>query len=65
MVFPEFNFRYCESFPGTVDTHGCLSSIYDPEVSKAAMHYCDASMTLLIGSQTSLGTLRAIADVVE
>lgn len=28
------------------------------EVAKVAMHYCDKSMSLLLGSQMSLGTLR-------
>ena len=54
-----------QSFPGNLNEDGCLNSSNDPEVSKAAMHYCDASMSLLIGSQTSLGTLRAIVDVVN
>ena len=59
-----FLLAICGSFPGTL-TDGCLSSTNDPEVSKAAMHYCDASMSLLIGSKTSLGTLHAIVDDVE
>lgn len=29
------------------------------------MHYCDASMELLVGKQTSLGTLKAVADLVN
>jgi hypothetical protein len=43
---------------------GCLSSYLDQEVSKTAMHYCDLSMSLLLGSTTSLGSLRAIKDEV-
>jgi hypothetical protein len=43
---------------------GCLSSYLDQEVSKTAMHYCDMSMSLLLGSTTSLGSLRAIKDEV-
>jgi hypothetical protein len=42
----------------------CLSSALDQEVSKTAMHYCDMSMSLLLGSTTSLGSLRAIKDEV-
>jgi hypothetical protein len=40
------------------------SSRSDQEVSKTAMHYCDMSMSLLLGSTTSLGSLRAIKDKV-
>jgi hypothetical protein len=46
------------------DPGGCLSSALDQEVSKTAMHYCDLSMSLLLGSTTSLGSLRAIKDEV-
>jgi hypothetical protein len=35
-----------------------------PEIDKTAMNRCDESMALLVGSQTSLGTLKAIADLV-
>jgi hypothetical protein len=35
-----------------------------PEIAKTAMNRCDESMALLVGSQTSLGTLKAIADLV-
>lgn len=52
-----------QSFPGVV-RGGCLSSALDREVSKTAMHYCDKSMSLLLGSTTSLGSLRAIKDEV-
>jgi hypothetical protein len=52
-----------QSFPGVVGG-GCLSSALDQEVSKTAMHYCDMSMSLLLGSTTSLGSLRAIKDEV-
>lgn len=53
-----------QSFPGTL-VGDCLSSTSDLEVSKAAMHYCDESMSLLVGYQTSLGTLKSINDDIE
>ena len=43
----------------------CVALAKNKELAKAAMHQCDKSMSLLVGSQTSLGTLRAITDVVE
>jgi hypothetical protein len=36
-----------------------------PDIAKTAMNRCDESMALLVGSQTSLGTLKAIADLVK
>jgi hypothetical protein len=50
------------------DTCGKAILEYDlclkPEIAKTAMNRCDESMALLVGSQTSLGTLKAIADLV-
>jgi hypothetical protein len=46
------------------DPGGCFSSVLDQEVSKTAMHFCDKSMSLILGSTTSLGSLRAIKDEV-
>ena len=67
-VLPPYNYALNSGFPGgmvTVNGESCLSSALDPQLAKAAMHHCDTSMSLLLGSQTSLGTLRAIADDVE
>jgi hypothetical protein len=51
------------------DTCGKAILEYDlclkPEIAKTAMNRCDESMALLVGSQTSLGTLKAIADLVK
>jgi hypothetical protein len=48
----------------SIESTTCLPSINDPEIAKTAMNRCDESMALLVGSQTSLGTLKAIADLV-
>lgn len=42
----------------------CLSSTQDVNIAKRAMHYCDKSMSDLLGSQTSLGTFLAISALV-
>eukprot|EP00956_Cyclotella_meneghiniana_P046051 scaffold396893_cov129-Cyclotella_meneghiniana.AAC.1 len=56
-------------FPGTVDTcddgEECLSSVHDGDLAKEAMHICDESMSFLVGSQLSVGTLKSIADSLE
>ncbi len=59
-----YNYALLPGFPGGVE-NGCLSSASDRGLAKAAMHQCDKSMSLLVGRQMSLGTLRAIADLVE
>ena len=59
-----YDYALTPGFPGAVQG-GCLSSTNDPELAKSAMHHCDESMSLLVGPQTSLGALRAIADLVE
>jgi len=55
-------------FPGTTDTcegQECLSSTKDRDLAKEAMRICDESMSFLVGSQLSVGTLKAIADAIE
>ena len=44
-------------------THFCLDSRDDKGLAKSAMYSCDESMSLLLGSTTSVGTLRAIANL--
>lgn len=47
-------------FPGTTDTcdgQECLSSAQDRDLAKEAMRICDESMSFLVGSQLSVGTL--------
>jgi hypothetical protein len=63
-VDPPYDYALVPGFPGS-DSTGCLSSRNEPELAKAAMHFCDISMELLTGKQTSLGTLKAIADLVN
>jgi hypothetical protein len=36
----------------------------DKQLAKSVMHSCDRSMSLLVGSTTSVGTLQAIANAV-
>ena len=55
-------------FPGAKDTcdgKECLSSTHDPYLAKDAMRICDESMSFLVGTQLSVGTLKAIADSIE
>ena len=44
---------------------GCLSSTEDRYLAKQAMRICDESMSFLVGSQLSVGTLRSIADSIQ
>lgn len=64
-IDPPYDYALVPGFPGAVDSGGCLESANEPKLAKAAMHYCDASMSLLVGRQTSLGTLTAIADLIN
>ena len=48
----------------TVGEDTCLASTKDRALAKSAMHNCDASMSLLLGSQISVGTLKATADLI-
>ena len=44
----------------------CLDpSTDDKDLAKSAMYSCDESMSLLLGLTTSVGTLRAIADIIN
>ena len=56
-------------FPGTVNTcddgEECLSSVHDGDLAKEAMRICDESMSFLVGSQLSVGTLKSMADSLE
>ena len=55
-------------FPGTLESCGgsskCLSSSRDRDLAKKVMSICDESMSFLVGSKLSVGTLKAIADSV-
>ena len=64
-IDPPFDYALVPGFPGLEDSDGCLDSALDSKLAKAAMHYCDASMELLVGRQTSLGTLKAVTDLVN
>ena len=59
-----YDFALLPGFPGSKDD-GCLSSIINKQLAKSAMYSCDESMSLLIGSQTSVGTLRSVANLVN
>ena len=53
-------------FPGdVVGGDSCLSSTEDRALAKSAMRSCDKSMSLLLGSQISVGTLKATADLIH
>ena len=55
-------------FPGVqdqCDVNECLSSTKDRYLAKEAMRVCDESMSFLIGSELSLGTLKAVVDSIE
>lgn len=62
-VAPGYNYAPVPNFPGS-ERNGCLTSANIPSIAKTAVHRCDQSMSLLIGSKTSLGTLKAIVDEV-
>lgn len=65
---PGFNLGLTPGFPGQIETTGtqkCLSSARDKNLARYTMGICDESMMLLVGSQISVGTLKAIADLVE
>ena len=64
-IDPPYNYVLTPGFPGDIGSDQCLASTQDLDLAKAAMHFCDESMSLLVGSQTSLGNLRAIADLVN
>ena len=52
-------------FPGNLDTNGgCRTSSYDRSLAKSAMRSCDESMNYLLGTQASVGRLKAIVDLI-
>ena len=62
-----YDYALLPGFPGAVlnpVVNGCYGSAKDPQTASDAMHSCDESMALLVGSQSSVGTLRAIAKKV-
>ena len=58
-----------QGFPGIYETSGadntCLSSRNNKQLARSAMYSCDESMSLLIGSETSVGRLRSVANLVN
>ena len=55
-------------FPGTATTcdgEECLSSAQDRYLAKEAMRICDESMSFLLGSQLSVGTLKTLVESIE
>ncbi len=67
-VDPGYDLALHPGFPGVVETVGgdtCLTSAMDRDLAKTATSSCDKSMAFLAGSELSLGTLTAIADLVE
>jgi hypothetical protein len=62
-VFAEVGYDYglIPGFPGDDDKQ-CLSSTLDQHLAQNAMRTCDESMSLLVGSELSVGTLKAIVD---
>jgi hypothetical protein len=65
---PGYELALRPGFPGTAyDSNGesCLTSTRDHELAKSAMRSCDSSMSLLVGSQASLGRLTVIADLIN
>ena len=59
---PGYDLALHPGFPGGGE---CLSSAKDHDLARGAMHSCDESMSLMIGSQASVGRLKAIADIIE
>ena len=63
---PNYNYALQYGFPGPIDSStSCLDSTNDKGLAQSAMHNCDKSMSLLLGSTTSVGTLRAVASLVN
>ena len=65
---PGYDLALHPGFPGvmeTVDGDTCLTSTKDRDLAKSAMRSCDESMSFLLGSQMSLGILKATADLIN
>ena len=48
-----------------ITQQGSQSSIKDSYLAKEAMRICDESMSFLVGSQLSVGTLKSIANSIQ
>jgi hypothetical protein len=66
-IDPPYDYALLPGFSGysTSTSNAGITNARDREVARAAMYQCDESMALLTGKQTSLGTLKAIADLVN
>jgi hypothetical protein len=67
-IDPGFDVGLHPGFPGDIEAvrgEQCLSSAMDRGLAKSAMRICDESMSFLVGSQMSIGTLKGITDLVE
>eukprot|EP00956_Cyclotella_meneghiniana_P018120 scaffold29932_cov35-Cyclotella_meneghiniana.AAC.1 len=67
---PGYELALLPGFPGeTMSTstgdQSCLSSTMDSDLANKAMSVCDESMSMLVGSQLSVGTLKEIADLFD
>jgi len=67
---PGYDVAIAPGFPGTMMTvkevdSQCLSSTQDLDLARSAMRQCDESMAFLVGSQASVGRVKAIADLIE
>ena len=65
---PGYDLGLHPGFPGseeTINDKKCLSSAMDRDLAKQTMNICDESMSLLVGTELSLGTLKSIADLVN
>ena len=59
LIWTAYSYEY-----GPIDT-GCLTSQVDPEISSKAIQSCDASMSFLIGSSLSVGSLGNLVKAIE
>ena len=64
---PGYELALLPGFPGKnmYGDQSCPSSTMDPDLANKAMSICDESMSMLVGSQLSVGTLKEIADLVN
>ena len=59
----KYDYALLPGFRGDV-LDRCYDSVEDPQTASDAMHSCDESMAHLVGSQSSVGMLKAIAKLV-
>ena len=67
-VDPGYDLAVNPGFPGnwvSSNSKTCLDSTQDRDLAKAAMHSCDESMSLLVGSKVSIGRLKAISELIR